>query len=275
MTRRLSRVAIVLVLFVIPSAPTWADDPLLSGPDAPPFAPSAGLQYPARQDVASFQPQAGPVWTAGSPQPGFVQPPQSQWSRGPVGAQPEPMSRSAQADVQVSGNGIVHLPPTGPSALGTSPPSLPGSKPSVDGTYREDGQYVTITIDGKEMRLFKPPATQLPLAPSAPGMAEGTVRGRLMQGGRPLVNCRVVMVPLEGEGKTYRYASNLQPLSTATDNEGIYNFERVPVGKYKLTWLPDGTNQWIRRIAVKPDVVVHAGQAVNVNSIGAATRTIN
>jgi hypothetical protein len=49
----------------------------------------------------------------------------------------------------------------------------------------------------------------------------------------------------------------------------------VTVGKYKLTWLPERTNQWIRRIDIKPDFVVHAGQAVYVNTISAALRTIN
>jgi len=50
----------------------------------------------------------------------------------------------------------------------------------------------------------------------------------------------------------------------------------VPLGKYKLTWLPDGTNQWIRRVSIKPDVVINGGgEAVTVNTIGGAQQTIN
>jgi hypothetical protein len=82
-------------------------------------------------------------------------------------------------------------------------------------------------------------------------------------------------VPLEGDKNAYHYDASREPPTTATDSEGGYYFEHVPVGKYKLTWLPNGTNQWIRRIAVRPDVVVHSGQAVTVNTIGAARQTIN
>jgi len=49
----------------------------------------------------------------------------------------------------------------------------------------------------------------------------------------------------------------------------------VPVGAYKLTWLPAGATQWIRRIEMKPDVFVHEGQDTTVKDLRMALRTIN
>jgi hypothetical protein len=66
-----------------------------------------------------------------------------------------------------------------------------------------------------------------------------------------------------------------EPMVGVTDEQGVYRFEKVPAGMYKLTWLPAGTKHWIRRIQMKPDVIVRAGQDVVVKDIRAATRTIN
>ena len=53
------------------------------------------------------------------------------------------------------------------------------------------------------------------------------------------------------------------------------SFEHVPAGEYKLTWLPAGAKQWIRRIAMRPDVIVHEGQDVTLKDIRMAQQTIN
>ena len=66
-----------------------------------------------------------------------------------------------------------------------------------------------------------------------------------------------------------------QPVTAVTDADGIYVFATVPVGAYKLTWLPAGATQWIRRIEMKPDVFVHEGQDTTVKDLRMALRTIN
>ena len=105
-------------------------------------------------------------------------------------------------------------------------------------------------------------------------IATGSVHGRLFQGGRPLVGCTVVIVPMHKDGATDDNGVR-QPLSAITDADGVYGFENVPVGGYKLTWLPAGTTQWIRRIEMKPDVFVHEGQDVTLKDIRSAMQTIN
>jgi hypothetical protein len=249
MVKRAWKLAVVAGMILGSGAWLRADDPASAGRGQPWTAPQA----------------ARPGEAAASPA-NFVQPPQGPLQPAYAGNPPAPNARLPQAAVGVSGSNIMRLPPTGPAA---------GPGPAVDGTYREDGQFVTININGKEMRLIKPPSEVAANALAVSRMAEGTVRGRLMQNGRPLANCRVVIVPLEGQGKAYRYDPNREPMSTVANAEGIYDFDHVPVGKYKLTWLPAGTNQWIRKIAIKPDVAVSAGQAVTVNTIGTARQTIN
>jgi hypothetical protein len=171
-------------------------------------------------------------------------------------------------------NRIIRLPPTGTETLRSGPvgagSALAGQ--GVDGTWRDNPEYIIINIDGKEMKLLKsgPEPSQPACTPS--NAAEGTVQGRLLQNGAPLVNCRVVMVPLEREGLR---DEDHEPMIGITNDQGVYRFEKVPAGKYKFTWLPEGTRQWIRRIQMKPDVIVRAGQNVVVKDIRAALRTIN
>ena len=195
---------------------------------------------------------------------------------------------------------------------------------AADGTWRDDGRYITINFNGKEMKLLKAssnpsqngqksiaacdnqivPVTQSPqpavpadngiylLPPTEPETigsgpivgesspagvhaAEGTVHGRLLQRGYPLVNCYVVIAPWPKGDKSDSSVDTRIPLSTMTNDAGFYCFEHVPAGDYKLTWLPDGTKQWIRRIAMRPDVIVHEGQDVTLKDIRMAQQTIN
>jgi hypothetical protein len=163
------------------------------------------------------------------------------------------------------------LPPGGASGVAAVPPA---AGQTVDGTWREDGRFVIININGKETKLLKPDVNRSAAANQP--LEEGTVRGRLQQGKRPLANCHVVMMPIREEGKkAYAYDETREPQTSITDSNGDYFFEHVPAGKYKLTWLPQGTKQWIRRLAIKPDVDVHGGQAVSVREIRFAQATIN
>ena len=195
-------------------------------------------------------------------------------SRGPQ----VPASNAQTSYLAVTpGNGV-----SGPASASSSMPGgasgvaavPPGPGQAVDGTWREDGRFVIININGKETKLLKPEMNQS--AAASHPLEEGTVHGRLLHGSRPLANCHVVMVPIREESKkTYTYDETREPQTATTDSDGDYFFEHVPAGKYKLTWLPQGTKQWIRRLAIKPDVVVHGGQAVIVREIRAAQATIN
>ncbi len=190
---------------------------------------------------------------------------------------PPPTVQSTQF-APPTANGIARLPMAGPgmTAGGIPAGSSPGAGQGADGTWREEGRYVIINIDGKETRLLKPASEASHGEVVRQPSEEGTVRGRLAQGPRPLANCHVVLIPIkEAAKKTYSYDEAREPLTTTTDDDGNYYFEHAPVGEYKLTWLPEGTKQWIRRLAMKPDITVHRGQAVMVREISFAQRTIN
>jgi len=262
MANRLWGVAVLTGMVLAQASSAIAGDLLSSNGGAAPY------QSPAAASLLPGQTNQGGV--AGGATASFTQPVPGQWPAA-AGSQPGPVQ------VVPSANGTVRLPTTGFASVSgtTAGTTLPAAPQAVNGTFRDDGEYVTITVDRKEVKLLKPRSTSMANIPGTVPSAEGTVRGRLMQNGRPLSNCRVVIVPLEGEGKNYRYDANREPLSTVTDNEGVYFFDHVPAAKYKLTWLPVGTNQWIRRIAIKPDVVVRPGQAESIITIGAAQRTIN
>jgi hypothetical protein len=147
--------------------------------------------------------------------------------------------------------------------------------PPVNGTWRDDGQYVIIEVNGQQLRLLKSALGQPPAPPAGQiQVATGTAHGRLLQKGRPLVNCQVVIVPMHKDGATDDNGFR-QPVTAVTDADGIYVFANVPVGAYKLTWLPAGGTQWIRRIEMKPDVFVHEGQDTMVKDLRMALRTIN
>jgi hypothetical protein len=158
--------------------------------------------------------------------------------------------------------------------LQNRPESIPAGQP-VNGTWRDEGDFVVIEVNGQQLRLAKSAlAPTQSTAGSSAQVATGSVHGRLLQGGRPLVNCTVVIVPMHKDGATDDTGIR-QPISTVTDADGVYEFNNVPVGSYKLTWLPAGTQQWIRRIEMKPDVFVHEGRGVTLKDIRSAMRTIN
>jgi hypothetical protein len=209
-----------------------------------------------------------------------VQPPPGNWlpSANPYPQLPTPNVQPPQFAAPAS-NGVARLPMAGTATslggVGTAA-ALPSTGQGVDGTWREDGRYVIINIDGKETKLLKPTLDASHGAVARQPTEEGTVRGRLAQGQRPLANCHVALVPIKEAGKkTYVYDEAREPLTAITDSDGNYYFDHAPVGQYKLTWLPEGTRQWIRRLVIKPDVTVHGGQAVIVKEISFAQSTIN
>jgi hypothetical protein len=146
----------------------------------------------------------------------------------------------------------------------------------ADGTWREDGRYIIINLGGQQVRLVKESPAQSPQG--IPHQTDGcgaVVYGRLLNHGRPLANCQVMIRPMTKNFLGYRFNTAVQPLRTTTDVQGVYRFENIPPGLYKLSWLPEGTNQWIRRIASRPDLTVRQQETTQVKDIPVALRTIN
>ena len=242
-------------------APQMVQSPMpISTPSAPsgmpgvqPFVPPA--QYALPQPLA-------PPWNLAAP-PGMAQssmplPTPAAPSGLPVG---EPYAPPAQF--------VLPQPTVRPENLAAPPP--------VNGTWHDDGQYVIIEVNGQQLRLAKSALGQQQVGSPAPSqiqIAVGCVHGRLFQRGRALVGCNVVIVPMHKDGAADDNGIR-HPLSAITDADGVYGFDNVPIGAYKLTWLPAGSTQWIRRIEMKPDVFVHEGQDVMLKDIHMATQTIN
>lgn len=211
----------------------------------------------------------------------------------------QPVEQAAVPGGQVPQAGLVGLPPATsfqrpvqrPVRLPTTPPRLSspgpyqGVRPAAgqqlaDGTWREDGRYIIININGRQVRLVK--EAQIPKTPDAqdaPPQAEetgGTVCGRLLNHGQPLASCQVIIRPMTRRALGgYTFNPTVQPIHATTDAQGVYRFDNVPPGPYKLSWLPQGTNQWIRRIAMRPDLSVQVRETTQVKEVAVALRTIN
>ncbi len=61
----------------------------------------------------------------------------------------------------------------------------------------------------------------------------------------------------------------------ATDENGAYRFEEIPIGPYKLQWQPAHSERWVRRIHKKPDVIVEAGMVAYCSDVEANIRAVN
>ncbi len=158
------------------------------------------------------------------------------------------------------------------------PPIRPQQRPNalnaqaVDGTWQDVGGQIIINFNGQQLRLEKTGDEPAPKPYAPPG---GEVYGRLSHKGRPVANCRVALLPLKKDWSGYRVDGSVAPTVGTTDSDGIYRIEDVASGPYKLTWLPDGERQWIRRIEIRPDVNVKSGDIAHIKEIRKSLRTVN
>ena len=100
----------------------------------------------------------------------------------------------------------------------------------------------------------------------------GNITGRVLLRKRGLPGCRVRLMRLEGSGGplgVYSAYRETALFETVTDDDGVYRFERVPVGAYRLKWLPVGETGWIRRLTDKPDVMVQEAHTANAGDFRA------
>ncbi|HHT9119716.1 MAG TPA: carboxypeptidase-like regulatory domain-containing protein [Candidatus Hypogeohydataceae bacterium YC41] len=107
----------------------------------------------------------------------------------------------------------------------------------------------------------------------------GGVEGKITRGGNPLPGCKVKIVSMAKRGsflfKAYSPQGDSPEFETETDREGRYVFQEVPVGDYKLYWMPPWENAWIRRIKMDPDVFVQAGKTYNPKDVDTGRPTVN
>jgi len=173
---------------------------------------------------------------------------------------------------------VVHLDQRGQPPTKWTGPRLIRRLPPVESTRIPMTARYPTTMTGRPTSVSAPPAGIQPGAPAsiAKKVADGaTVHGRLSDRGRPLRACRVAIVSTNSNGGRYRATAEHNPFVTTTNQNGEYTFENVPLGDYKLTWLPAGTRQWIRRIALKPDVRVRDTKEVWMKEIRIAMHTVN
>ncbi len=106
----------------------------------------------------------------------------------------------------------------------------------------------------------------------------GRVEGRILRSGAPLSECQVKLQMLEKGGmlaKGYRPVAGALELETVTDKSGLYQFDDVSPGMYKLYWKPPSETSWVRRFKMEPDVIVEAGKLTNPKDIETLKRTLN
>lgn len=146
----------------------------------------------------------------------------------------------------------------------------------ADGSWREEGQWIILNLNGQEFRLIKSESPEEPRPSANPAAAAGGgVVGRLSHRNQPLAACEVALIPLRHTWTGYHIARSPEPVTTKTDADGTYRFAGVPPGQYKLKWRPSGAESWIRRAEIEPDVRVRANETSHVQEIRVALRTIN
>ncbi len=102
----------------------------------------------------------------------------------------------------------------------------------------------------------------------------GRVAGRMLHKGKPLQGCHVKIMILEKWGIFGGIKKGIH-FETITDDNGVYYFERIPPGGYKLYWKPPSESSWIRRLQMEPDIYVEIGERYYLPDRETNVRTLN
>ncbi|HHT9125518.1 MAG TPA: hypothetical protein ACFYD6_06820 [Candidatus Brocadiia bacterium] len=107
----------------------------------------------------------------------------------------------------------------------------------------------------------------------------GRVEGKILRKWQPLPDCEVRILMLV-KAKIPLTKSFYQPeLPTEyegiTDSEGYYHFINVAPGEYKIYWKPPTESCWIRRLDMKPDIIVEGGKTTYPKDIETFKRVLN
>ncbi|MGR3219739.1 MAG: hypothetical protein ACUZ8H_07985 [Candidatus Anammoxibacter sp.] len=105
---------------------------------------------------------------------------------------------------------------------------------------------------------------------------KGRIKGRFLYSGNALDSCKVRLVKLRKEGLVY-YKDTVaaETIESSTDGRGVYAFNNITPGYYKLYWKPPTESSWIRRVSMEPDVIVTAGEIANLDAIETNRRILN
>lgn len=104
----------------------------------------------------------------------------------------------------------------------------------------------------------------------------GKVSGKIFRNGKPFQDCNVKIVALTEERSLFsKQIKRGEQLETITDEYGKYYFENVSPGSYKLFWKPPYETSWIRRLDMKPDVIVTAGTTTFPKTVEINKRVLN
>lgn len=262
------------------TAAVQADEGYFPLRDMTPVAPQAGWQDGGRQHADALPPPTDRGWVpeVGQPAPGLPQPPPRQWSSAPPVYEPRAAEWPGGREPAGSWQAPERLPPREPTVPAGPMPAGAGPAPGRPSgpAWRGDNRLFPEMPQSQAGEFGR--SVPLPREHSRPPREEmggGAVHGRLLNKGRPLVNCHVVLVPMHQEKGAYCFDSDRRVLSTTTGQDGVYYFEDAAAGEYKLTWLPEGQTRWIRRIAMRPDIKVRSGQATTAKEIRVALQTIN
>lgn len=158
------------------------------------------------------------------------------------------------------------------------PPSV--SKP--DDRFQEEIDRLQKRIERLERKQGEEPKTG---SSPAPGSLQSTalqeqlfreemggVEGVILWQGKPLANASVRIECVRYTGFSPGFVKKMFSgdkkdsldqgisITTQTDSQGRYTFERVPPGSYRLYWMPDRTTGWVRRLRENPDLEVISGK---------------
>jgi dipeptidyl aminopeptidase/acylaminoacyl peptidase len=125
---------------------------------------------------------------------------------------------------------------------------------------RRDVSQVTMARSATK----KPSDTQARL-----GNATGEVRVRGKPAGGVTVRAvRIAVSTFLGERRTTQEKSYV----ARTDKHGVFRFEKLPPGSYKIYVQLKPEDGWIRRLRDKPDFVVKAGERTKIPAVRIPTR---
>ncbi len=92
---------------------------------------------------------------------------------------------------------------------------------------------------------------------------------------KPYVNCKVkVRHLITAASFGGKHDTKAQLFDAITDDQGVYRFERLPVGSYDIYWMPPGKDYRVRHFREKPAFVIRAGEEIEMSDINAGMRVV-
>lgn len=97
----------------------------------------------------------------------------------------------------------------------------------------------------------------------------GSLSGRLLTGGKPYKDARVIVRRLPTESEKGDTKMSSQTFDAVTNSQGIYRFGQLPEGPYDIYWIPPGASYWVRQLTKVPATVIHTGEQRRQDDINA------